>query len=821
MEITLSNRIRVKNAPDVIQQLLTDKLRIPNPKFIEAQAAGRSVYDLEQYITNFSVMPDGSLLIPRGLRSWLINQCASTGIAFSIIDKRFLSSYEVIYSPITYRPYQSKAITSLITKSSEGVLVAPAGSGKTVMGLSLIPIVGQPTLWLTHTGPLADQAIERARSFLPNINEIGLIGRGKWTKGDLLTVGMVQTLARNPDKLVQMRDDYGLVILDECLPAGTNILMLDGSVKDIVDVNNGDVTTFGKVSNKFERQTDILVELRGSWGKLPGTPTHRLPIIKKENLTKNKHTNTLNPPCEGDIVMTTMSEINRGDMVLVAESNCHIQRHELGVPMARLLALVACDGHIEKNYRCLQIGIVKDKEWFLSEMIEISASLQDSDLRIHDCQRGDLIIRQYSKQAINFLKPYVPAGKKHTLNVPALIEHTSLKDIRNYLQVVFDTEGGLNRNQITITMSTPEFLIDIQHLLKKFGIMSRVIPIKKRGTRKNYLRLAMAGYDAFLFYLKIGFSMGRKQEELKNIVQRANKFVRRVRYKGVVYRCVDVLSVRSIHQPITVYDFTTEGHMFMANGVLSSNCHHCPASTFLNVVSQLNSFYMYGLTATPYRRDKLEMLMFQYLGMDTTVIPVNEVEAYGGIIVPTVRIRKVFGPVVKTDNIQQILKEHVVNNAHRNSMIISDVLAEARNNKFCIVISDRRAHCEMLHKAIKRYWPKTGIVTGKYTKKQITKQVELFNNEEITVLVATFSLLGEGFDVPFLDRAFISMPFRAEAKAEQLLGRIQRSHPGKEDAVVYDYVDENIGVIKNQFFNQRRDCRYRTYTRLGAKIEVD
>lgn len=443
-----------------------DKLRILNPKYLEAQSAGRSLWGLQQYITNFSVMPDGSLLIPRGLRSWLCNRAVDLTVDFTITDNRKAFDHiHVDSSKIVYRPYQARAITSMVAQSPEGILVAPAGSGKTVMGLSLIPIVGQPTLWLTHTGPLADQAVDRAQSFLPNIGEVGTIGRGKWDKGEILTVGMVQTLVRNTDELLKMRDDFGLVILDEA--------------------------------------------------------------------------------------------------------------------------------------------------------------------------------------------------------------------------------------------------------------------------------------------------------------------------------------------------------------------HHCPARTFLDVVGHLNSFYMYGLTATPYRRDNLEMLMFQYLGLDTTTITVDEVEKHGGIVVPTVKVRKVPGPVVDGNNIQHILKNHIVNNSFRNAMIVSDVLAEARNNKFCIVISDRRAHCETLYKAIRKGWKKTGIVTGKYTKKQIAKQVELFNNEDITILIATFALLGEGFDVPFLDRAFISMPFRAEAKAEQLIGRIQRSHPGKEDAVVYDYVDENIGVIKNQFSNQRKACRYRTYTRLGVKVETD
>lgn len=450
----------------MLHQLLVEKLKVPNPKYIEAQSAGRSLWGVDQYIINFSVMPDGSLMIPRGLRSWLLRQCEELSIDFSAEDTRKLFSHmDINSSEISYRPYQTPAIMELVSKSPEGVLVAPAGSGKTVMGLSLIPITGQPTLWLTHTGPLADQAIERAEKFLPGIGEIGMIGRSKWDKGEILTVATVQTLVRSTEKLIKMRNDYGLVILDEA--------------------------------------------------------------------------------------------------------------------------------------------------------------------------------------------------------------------------------------------------------------------------------------------------------------------------------------------------------------------HHCPASTFTEVISHFNSYYMYGLTATPYRRDKLEMLMFQYLGMDKTIIRIGDVEKHGGIIVPKVRVRKVPGPKIEGNNIQEILKKFIVNNNYRNTMIVKDVLEEAKSGKYCIVISDRREHCEILYKKISTMWPKTGIVTGKYTKKQIQGQVEAFNKEEITVLVATFSLLGEGFDVPFLDRAFISMPFRAEAKAEQLIGRIQRSYPGKEDAVVYDYVDENIGVIKNQFFNQRRSCRYRVYTRLGVEVETD
>ena len=100
------------------------------------------------------------------------------------------------------------------------------------------------------------------------------------------------------------------------------------------------------------------------------------------------------------------------------------------------------------------------------------------------------------------------------------------------------------------------------------------------------------------------------------------------------------------------------------------------------------------------------------------------------------------------------------------------------------------------------------------------EQVQRFINNEITVLVATFALLGEGFDINFLNRVFIAMPFRAEAKVEQLVGRVQRTADGKNNAIVYDYVDRDIGILKNQFYTgSLKECRYNAYARLGLEVE--
>lgn len=253
--------------------------------------------------------------------------------------------------------------------------------------------------------------------------------------------------------------------------------------------------------------------------------------------------------------------------------------------------------------------------------------------------------------------------------------------------------------------------------------------------------------------------------------------------------------------------------------VILDEAHHCPASTFLKVISSLNPYYLYGLTATPYRRDRLEELMFQTIGPEIIRIDTADIEEAGGIVMPKVLYRTVKSKPYRDNDIQTILRDLIVPNESRNGMIAGDVLREAIAGNYCIVVTDRKAHAEILYDLISTGWEKTGIATGNYTKKYVKEQADLLNSKKITVLICTFALLGEGFDVPFLNRAFVTMPFRAEGRIEQLIGRIQRSASGKKDALVYDYVDVDIGVIENQFYTKSsNDCRYNAYSRLGLEI---
>ena len=81
------------------------------------------------------------------------------------------------------------------------------------------------------------------------------------------------------------------------------------------------------------------------------------------------------------------------------------------------------------------------------------------------------------------------------------------------------------------------------------------------------------------------------------------------------------------------------------------------------------------------------------------------------------------------------------------------------------------------------------------------------------ILVATGQKVGEGFDFPRLDTLMLAAPVSFGGRLEQYVGRLNRNFEGKENVVVYDYVDSHIGFFSNMYAK-----RLKTYKKLGYSI---
>jgi superfamily II DNA or RNA helicase len=114
----------------------------------------------------------------------------------------------------------------------------------------------------------------------------------------------------------------------------------------------------------------------------------------------------------------------------------------------------------------------------------------------------------------------------------------------------------------------------------------------------------------------------------------------------------------------------------------------------------------------------------------------------------------------------------------------------------CLVLSDRKAHCEALQEALRGHGIKAAILTGDLGNGERQAVVEALNMGGVKVLVATGQLIGEGFDCRELSTLFLATPIKFNGRLLQYLGRVLRPAPGKDRARVYDYLDP-VGVLEN------------------------
>jgi len=216
LKIVLSNQIylETRNIPHELTTFLKDKLNFINPEYSIKRRMGVGVYNIEKFF-NLIDSQGSRIGIPGGFLNALINFLNERNISYEIEDQRFRTKPAKYKSNLKLFGYQEEAINNLLLSES-GVLVAPPGSGKTIVGIELIARLGQPTLILVHKKQIFDQWVERVESFLniPKKN-IGQIGSNKKKIGDQVTVAMIQTL--NKSEIIQeILNKFGLIIVDEC-----------------------------------------------------------------------------------------------------------------------------------------------------------------------------------------------------------------------------------------------------------------------------------------------------------------------------------------------------------------------------------------------------------------------------------------------------------------------------------------------------------------------------------------------------------------------------------------------------------------------------
>ncbi|MDD5292934.1 MAG: DEAD/DEAH box helicase family protein [Candidatus Izemoplasmatales bacterium] len=185
---------------------------IVNPEFYKKQNMRMSTYGISRIIELYEE-DNQDLYLPVGTLNFIKESLDKYKVIYNFLDLRSKPKMKSKYQfQGILTVDQQNVLEHLLTKQS-GVLIAPTGFGKTVIGIALAASLRLKTLIIVHRGNIAEQWREKFKTFL-TIEHIGKLDKDYDTLGFDVDIALIQSLSKY-NKLDEISNQYGLILIDE------------------------------------------------------------------------------------------------------------------------------------------------------------------------------------------------------------------------------------------------------------------------------------------------------------------------------------------------------------------------------------------------------------------------------------------------------------------------------------------------------------------------------------------------------------------------------------------------------------------------------
>jgi len=238
--------------------------------------------------------------------------------------------------------------------------------------------------------------------------------------------------------------------------------------------------------------------------------------------------------------------------------------------------------------------------------------------------------------------------------------------------------------------------------------------------------------------------------------------------------------------------------------IILDEAHHCPATTFSQIIDTFFARFRVALSGTMQRKDGKHVIFQDYFGTHVVKPPQSHT------LVPTIRAVNT-GIVLKPGATWVNKITHLCGLENYQKFIAGVAQHEMAEGHQVLIIADR---VDFLKKVSEYVGESCVLVTGEtgFEERQQIKD-QLLNREKMCI-AGSRQIFSEGISINSLSCVILAVPISNDSLLEQVIGRVQRQHPGKIQPLVVDLQ-----------FSGRADKRQNTarlgfYLRKGWQIET-
>jgi superfamily II DNA or RNA helicase len=300
--------------------------------------------------------------------------------------------------------------------------------------------------------------------------------------------------------------------------------------------------------------------------------------------------------------------------------------------------------------------------------------------------------------------------------------------------------------------------------------------------------------------------------------------------------------------------------------IIVDEFHHSVARTY-ELVNYFPAIHRIGLTATPFRNDGLDGVLYHYFGgiayeyadvgqNDEDIMPVSvriryiatrwnpereyvftnlkgiwtenslldfirkNIPKYKHLNFETILKQKIFGENKMIPLRISDIRKAVSGNGNFHAQLSRDIIQEYLQNKSCIVFFHEKNHCYTLYRLLvdagvpQEYIQLYVGAQGKDKPEgvKLTSKPEMIRraeSKEVLITIATYAIATEGTNVKAWERGFLGSTVANDLDLVQCIGRLRRRKPGKRDVIIYDYRFPNIsgaskhGKVRDKLYRER------------------